>query len=251
MSTDSSGGSSPFVEGLLNQKVAIVTGAGQPVANAIARRFGKAGARLALVYVPENEEAALALARETGAELAAACELSEPQAVTALVRRVVAELGGVDLLVNANLTRVPGQLSDFSIEQWNRVMERQLSGTIYFCKEVIRPMMRKRSGRILSVLDIAPGAASAVAAKGVAAMTRSLASEVSRQGIYVNNIVVNVLLEEADTLTPAQRERVDSEIGPLGRLGSADEIAESAFFMTTSAANLMTGNSMSSSGGLW
>jgi len=251
MQTDSPQPASPFAEGLLQQQVTIVTGTGQLMADAIARRFAKAGARLVLVHLPEHEAAANELGQKLGAAMVLSCELSDPQSVSATVRRVVTELGGVDILVNANVTRSPGLLSDFSLDQWKHVIERQLSGTVYFCKEVIRPMMRKRAGRIMTVLDIAPGSASVVAAKGIAAMTRSLASEVARQGIYVNNLVVNVLLEEVDSLTPAQRGRIDTEVGPLNRLGSADEIAESALFLATSAANLMTGNSLSASGGLW
>ncbi|MCY1014481.1 SDR family NAD(P)-dependent oxidoreductase [Pyxidicoccus sp. MSG2] len=241
----------PFVEGLLHQQVVIVTGAGQPIASAIARRLGRAGARLALVFLPEHEAEATALARALGAELAMACELSDPQAVGAVVRRVTTELGGLDLLVNASLSREPGRLRDLAAAQWKTLIERQLSGTAWFCKEVIRPMMRKRSGRILNLLDVAHGGASRVAAEGLSAMTRSLANEVARHGISVNTLAVHLLAEEAEQLPPAQRERLDGELGPLGRPGSAEEIAEAALFLVSSAANLTTGQRLSATGGLW
>ncbi|WP_224364463.1 SDR family oxidoreductase [Hyalangium versicolor] len=241
----------PFVEGLLHPKVVIVTGAGQPIASAIARRYAKAGARLVLSFLPEHEAAATELAKSLGAELATACELSDPQAVSALVRRVTTELGGVDVLVNAHLSRVPGKLSEVSAEQVKSVVERQLSGTAFFCKEVIRPMMRKRSGRILNLLDSASGGPGKVAAEGIAAMTRALANEVSRQGISVNTLAVHLLPEEAEQLPAPQRERLEGELGPLGRLGNPEEIAEAALFLVSSAANLMTGQRLSATGGLW
>ncbi|NMO18792.1 SDR family oxidoreductase [Pyxidicoccus fallax] len=241
----------PFVEGLLHQQVVMVTGAGQPIANAIARRLGRAGARLALVFLPEHEQEAMEFARAVGAVLALACEPSDPQAVGAVVRRVTTELGGVDVLVNASLSREPGRWVDLAAGQWKALLERQLSGTAWFCKEVIRPMMRKRSGRILTLLDAAPGGASRVAAEGLLAMTRALANEVARQGIAVNTLAIHLLAEEVERLAPAQRERLDGDRGPLGRPGSADEIAEAALFLTSSAANLMTGQRLSATGGLW
>ncbi|QSQ25959.1 SDR family oxidoreductase [Pyxidicoccus parkwayensis] len=240
----------PFVEGLLHQKVVLVSGAGQPFANAIARRLRGAGARLALVFLPEHEAAASELARSVGADLAQACELSDAQAVSTAVRRVTSELGGVDVLVSAHLSRAPGLLSELSAEQWRLLVERQMSGTAYLCKEVIRAMMRKRSGRILSLLDTGPGGASQVAAEGIAAMTRALANEVARQGIAVNTLAVHLLPEEAEQLPPARRERLENELGPLGRLGSPEEVAEAALFLASSAANLMTGQRLSATGGL-
>ncbi|WP_140800007.1 SDR family oxidoreductase [Myxococcus xanthus] len=241
----------PFLNGLLHQQVVLVTGAGQPIANAIARRHGKAEARLALVFLPEHEAAATALARELSAELALACESSDAQAVGTVVRRVATELGRIDLLINASLSRAAGRLSDLSAEQWKAVLDRQLSGTTWFCKEVIRPMMRKRSGRIINLLDAASGGASRVAAEGITAMTRALANEVARQGISVNTLAVQLLEEETAHLSPAQRERLDGELGPLGRLGSAEEIAEAVLFLGSSAANLTTGQRLSATGGLW
>ncbi|NBD09919.1 SDR family NAD(P)-dependent oxidoreductase [Corallococcus silvisoli] len=241
----------PFVEGLLHQKVALVTGAGQPIADAIARRYARAGAKVALVFLPEHEDAAARLATHLGAGLALACELSDAQAVSAAVRRVATELGGVDVLANAYLGRAPGRLSEQAADHWRLTIERQLSGTAWFCKEVIRPMMRKRAGRILSLLDVASGGANRVAAEGIAAMTRSLANEVSRQGISVNTLAVHLLPEEAEQLPPAQRERLGGELGPLGRPGSAEEIAEAALFLVTSAANLTTGQRLSATGGSW
>ncbi|MFP2959164.1 SDR family oxidoreductase [Myxococcus sp. 1LA] len=241
----------PFLDGLLHQQVVLVTGAGQPIANAITRRHAKAGARLALMFLPEHEAAATALAKELGAELALACEASNAQAVSEGVRRVVTELGRIDVLINASLSRAPGQLSGLCAGQWKAVLDRQLSGTAWFCKEVIRPMMRKRSGRIVNLVDAASGGTSRVAAEGITAMTRALANEVARQGISVNVLAVHLLAEEAAGLTPAQRERLEGELGPLGRLGSAEEIAEAVLFLGSSAANLTTGQRLSATGGLW
>ena len=143
-----------------------VTGAGQPLGNAIGRRFAAAGARVAFVCFPEDEAAACAAGAASGAEMVIPCDPVLPKSVSATVRRVAAEMGSVDLLVNASRWGTPKRLEDTSLAECRQIVEVQLSGTIYFCKEVIRPMMRARAGRIISMLDIASGGACMVAAKG-------------------------------------------------------------------------------------
>lgn len=239
----------PFVQGLLHAHVALVTGAGQPVANAIARRLARAGARLALVSSPEHERETAALAKELGGALVMNCEASDAQAVGAVVRRTATELERIDLLVNADLSREPGALSDLPPEKWKALLGRHLSGAAWFCKEVIRPMMRQRSGRIINLVDATSGGTRRVAAEGLTAMTRALANELSRQGISVNTLAVHFLEAETRHLSPEQRKRLDGELGPLGRLGSAEEVAEAALFLASSAANLTTGQRLSATGG--
>ena len=82
-------------------------------------------------------------------------------------------------------------------------------------------------------------------------LTRAPSSEVARQGIYVNSIAVSVLPHDMDKLTTAQQKRLSDEMGPLGRIGTCDEVAEAALFFATDASNLTTGHALSVCGGLW
>jgi len=115
--------------------VVLVTGAGQPLGDAIAQRLGEAGARLALVHLPEDEAAAQRLQSETGAALALACDPRDPEAVRGAVRAVAAQCGGLDALVTATVARVRGSARTLPFEEWARVIDVELSGSLSVATE--------------------------------------------------------------------------------------------------------------------
>ncbi len=240
-----------FSEQLLSQRGALITGAGQPLAAAFARRFAEAGARLALGYVQADAKAAAQLAQACGAEMIFEFDPGDPESIRASVRQVVGKLGTVDLLVNALLSRVDLSLQEVSCEQWVKFQSLQLDTTIYFCREVLRAMMRKHRGRIINVIDVLRGGPNTAAARGIAAMTRALASEVAPLNIYVNGLAVASLPEEVPELGQMGRSLLAKEASPLGRLGQADEIAEAALFLASDAARLTSGQCLSVNGGLY
>lgn len=243
-------------EAVLHDKVALVTGGGQPLGDALALRFAAAGARIALVYRPDDAAAAQRSAQALGAALALECDPADPEAVRAAVRRVVAELQALDVLVNAVVERAGGASHTLSDEAWRRVVEVELSGTLHFCREAIRPMLKKRSGRILNLTDVAglrgeAGHANHAAARaGVAAMTRALASELAPLGIHVNALSVAYLEHELSGLDEPARARLLGNT-PLARSAAAGEVAEAALFLASSAASFTTGHLLAVNGGLY
>lgn len=240
----------------LQGKAALVTGAGQTLADAVARRFAAAGARVALAFLPGDAEAARRTAEACGAALALECHPADPEAVRAAVRHVVAELGALDVLVNAAVERCGGASHELSDEAWQRVVDVELSGTLYFCREAVRPMLKQRSGRILNLTDVAglrgeAGHANHSAARGgVAALTRALASELAPLGVQVNALSVAYLDHELAALDERARARLLGNT-PLGRAGAAEEVAEAALFLATSASSFTTGHLLAVNGGLY
>lgn len=244
------------MEASLQGKVALVTGAGQPLADAVAQRFALAGARVALAYLPEDAAAAQRSAEACGAELSVACDPAQPDAVRAVVRQVAAELGTLDVLVNAAMQRSGGASHELSDAAWSRVVDVELSGTLYFCREAVRPMLKQRSGRILNLTDVAGlrgearHANHSAARGGVAALTRALASELAPLGIHVNALSVAYLDHELPALDDGARARLLSNT-PLGRAGAADEVANAALFLATSGSSFTTGHLLAVNGGLY
>ena len=237
----------------LKGQVALITGIGQPFANAVARRFASMGAVLALVHHPSDAEAAAAFDAPEGS-LRLECDGTDPKAVKATVRTVVAELGGVGILVNGSLRRTASSLLEIEPEEWKASVDAQLSSTLYFDREVIRPMMKARQGRIINVLFSLAGPMVAVVSHGIAALTKALASELAQHGIYVNSIAVGELEELGKTLDQDSSRALSilsRGASPLGRNGRADEAAEVAAFLVSPAANLTNGCTLSASGGVY
>jgi 3-oxoacyl-[acyl-carrier protein] reductase len=243
-------------DGALRGKVALVTGGGQPLGDALARRFASAGARVVLAHLPADAAAAARSAEALAPALALECDPADPEAVRAAVRRVTAELQTLDVLANVVVARAGGASHELGDEAWRRVLDVELSGTLYFCREAIRPMLKQRSGRILNLTDVsglrgeAGHANHAAARAGVAAMTRALASELAPLGVHVNALSVAYLEHELAGLDEAARARLKGNT-PLGRAATADEVAEAALFLASGAASFTTGHLMAVNGGLY
>jgi NAD(P)-dependent dehydrogenase (short-subunit alcohol dehydrogenase family) len=240
----------------LGGHAALITGAGQPLADAVAKRFAEAGARLALVHLPEDAAAARAAAGETGAVLLSECDVCDPASVRAVVREAAAALEGIEILANLAVHRANAPIHLLSLDDWQRVIGIELSATLYFSREVIRSMARKRRGWIVNLTDVAglrgevQGANHAAARGGVAALTRSLATELAPMGIYVNAVIVSRLEHELDGLDQAARTRLVANT-PLARAGRAAEVAEAALFLASGRATFTTGHLLQVNGGLY
>jgi 3-oxoacyl-[acyl-carrier protein] reductase len=247
---------SASVDVSLQNRVVLVTGAGQGLANAVAECFAAAGGRLALAYLPDDADAAAQLAERTHAELVCPCDPADPAAVRKMVRSVASELGSIDVLANASTHRAGGAAHEMSLDDWHRVLNVELSGTLYFCREVIRPMLRKRRGRIINFTDVAglrgeiAHANHAAARGGIAALTRALASELAPLGIHVNAVAISYLADEVGALDEAARLRLMRNT-PLARAGRADEAARAALFLASDACSFTTGHLLQVNGGLY
>ncbi len=239
----------------LDGKVALVTGASGGIGAAIAQTLYNQGAKIVLSGTRQQvlEEQAAALGPNAFAQ---AADLSDPAAADALIAAAESLAGPLDILVNnAGFTRdtLSIRMKD---EDWQSVLDVDLSAPFRLSRAALRGMLRRRSGRIISIGSIVgtignPGQANYCAAKaGLAAMSKSLAQEVGSRGITVN-LVIPGFIETAMThgLTDAQKERWISGI-PLGRMGKPEEVAAAVAYFASNEAGWVTGASLHVNGGM-
>ncbi|HGY10211.1 3-oxoacyl-[acyl-carrier-protein] reductase [Oceanithermus sp.] len=242
-------------------KHALVTGSSRGIGRAIALELARRGYALAVHYA--RGEAA---AREVAAEaerLGAAkvvvlgADLSERQAAAELVARTASELGGLDVLVNnAGITR-DGLLIRMKDDDWDAVLETNLSAVFRLTREAVKRMMKARWGRIVNVASVVglmgnPGQANYVAAKaGLIGFTKTIAKEYGGRGITVNAVAPGFI--ESD-MTAALPEKVQQEYLsaiPAGRFGKPEEVAELVAFLASDAAAYINGQTIAIDGGLY
>ena len=239
----------------LDGKTALITGASGGIGAAIARALHAQGATVALSGT--RRDALAALAEELGAR-AHVCpaDLRDPAAAEALVGVAEAAAGPLGILVNnAGLTRdmLALRMKD---EDWQTVLDVDLTAPFRLARAALRGMLRRRAGRIIGIGSIVgatgnPGQANYAAAKaGLAGMTKALAQEVGARGITVN-LIAPGFVETAmtDALDAAQREKLAAAI-PLGRLGQPADVAAAAVFLASDEAGWVTGATLHVNGGM-
>ena len=239
----------------LTDKCALVTGATGGIGAAIARALHGAGATVGLSGTRVNvlEE----LAGELGSRAhVLPCNLGETEEIDKLVPAAVAAMGQVDILVNnAGITRdnIAMRMKD---EEWNQVLEVNLTAGFRLARAVMRGMMKRRHGRIISITSVVgvtgnAGQANYAAAKaGIIGMSKALAQELASRNITVNCIAPG-FIETAmtDALNDTQRESILANV-PAGRLGTSDEIASAALYLASTEASYVTGQTLHVNGGM-
>ncbi|MCZ6454144.1 MAG: 3-oxoacyl-[acyl-carrier-protein] reductase [Alphaproteobacteria bacterium] len=239
----------------LSGKGALVTGASGGIGAAIARTLHAHGAIVALSGT--RAERLDALAAELGERShVVPADLSDPAAVDALPAAADEALGSLDILINnAGLTRdnLAMRMKD---EEWQAVLDVNLTAAFRLSRAVLRGMMKSRWGRIISVTSVVgatgnPGQVNYAASKaGLTGMTKALAQEVASRNITVNCIAPG-FIETAmtDALSDAQKEAIMARI-PAGRLGSADDVGVCALFLASHEAGYVTGQTIHVNGGM-
>jgi len=239
----------------LDGKVALVTGATGGIGAEIARALHRQGAKVALSGT--RREVLEQLAAELGeGTLVAPADLSDPAAPQALVEKVEAELGRLDILVNnAGFTR-DGLAMRMSDKDWSDVLEVDLAAPFRLARAAMRGMMKRRSGRIVSIASIVgttgnPGQANYAAAKaGLIGMSKSLAQELASRGITVNVVAPGFIRTPmTDALNEQQKARLMERI-PLGRMGEATDIAAAVAYLASDEAAWVTGATLHVNGGM-
>ncbi len=236
-------------------KKALVTGASGGIGGAIARALHGAGAEVALSGT--REEPLQALAADLGERAhVVACNLSDRDAVAALPGQATEAMGGLDILVNnAGITRdnIFMRMKD---EEWDAVLEVNLTATMRLARAVMRPMMKARWGRIINISSIVgttgnPGQANYAAAKaGMVGLTKSIAYEVASRGITANCVAPGFIATPmTEALTDDQKARINAQI-PAGRMGTPEDIAAAVLYLASDAAGYVTGSTLHVNGGM-
>ncbi len=239
----------------LTGKTALVTGASGGIGAEIARALHGAGATVGLSGT--RTEPLEALAGELGERAhVLPCNLSDMEAVEALPKQAAEAMGGLDILVNnAGITR-DNLFMRMSDEEWQSVLDVNLTATFKLCKGVMRGMMKARWGRIVNISSIVgatgnPGQANYAASKaGMVGMSKSLAYEVASRGITVNAIAPGFIATAmTDKLTDDQKAGIMGQI-PAGRMGEAHEIAAATLYLASDEAAYVTGTTLHVNGGM-
>lgn len=242
----------------LDGNVALVTGASQGIGEAIVLRLAAEGCRVvAASRRLEVCEEVAARAEEAGVEaMAVALDVTDADAAGAAVEAVLDRFGQVDFLVNnAGITR-DDLLVRMSPDDWNAVLDTDLSGVYRCTKAVLRSMLRRRRGRIVTISSVVgllgnPGQTAYAAAKaGTLGFTKALAREVSSRDITVNAVAPGYIdTEMTEALPDSARDQLMAQI-PLGRLGSAEDVAGVVAFLLSEDAAYITGQVLSVDGGM-
>jgi 3-oxoacyl-[acyl-carrier protein] reductase len=239
----------------LGGKAALVTGASGGIGQAIARALHQAGAKI--VVTGTRQPALEALAAELGERaFVATADLTDPGAGEALVKAAEAAAGQLDILVNnAGLTRDQLALR-MKDEDWQKVIDIDLTAGFRLARNALRGMMKRRWGRIIGITSIVgvtgnPGQANYAAAKaGMIGMSKALAAEVATRGITVNCVAPGFIATAmTDALSEEQRQRLATVI-PMGRVGTAEEVAACVLFLASDEARYVTGHTLHVNGGM-
>ena len=237
----------------------LITGASRGIGAQCALTFAREGYDVALNYC-RSEEKALALVRELEALGVRACAVQADVADSAQVKKmfdaVRAEWGTVDVLVNNAGVAHVGLLTDMTDDEWRRVIDTDLSGTFYCCREALPDMIRAHSGVIVNIASMwgevgaSCEAAYSAAKAGVIGLTKALAKEVGPSGVRVNAVSPGVVM--TDMMAGFSDEDVAAlkEETPLIQLGSPEDIADAVIFLASEKARFITGQVLSVNGGM-
>ncbi len=239
----------------LSGRSALVTGASGGIGGAIARALHGAGAKVVLAGT--RQTALEALAAELGERaFVAVADLAAASAGDALIKAGEAAAGQLDILINnAGLTRDQLALR-MKDEDWQTVIDVDLTAGFRLARAALRGMMKRRWGRIIGITSVVgvtgnPGQANYAAAKaGMIGMSKALAAEVATRGITVNCVAPGFIATAmTDSLSEEQRQRLAVAI-PMGRVGTGEEVAACVVFLASDEARYVTGHTLHVNGGM-
>lgn len=244
---------------MLTDQIALVTGASRGIGQAIAKSLGEQGATV--IGTATSEAGAQAITDAlTAAEVKGGglvLDVSDSSSVGECLKKITEQFGTPDILVNnAGITR-DNLLMMMKDDQWDDIINTNLTSIFRMTKSVIRAMMKKRSGRIINISSVVgvtgnAGQTNYAAAKaGLIGFSKSLAREIGSRNITVNTVAPGFIdTDMTRELAEEQRKALTTQI-PLGRLGSAEEVAAAVVFLASPAAAYITGETIHVNGGMY
>jgi 3-oxoacyl-[acyl-carrier protein] reductase len=242
----------------LKNKVAVVTGASQGIGRETALALAEAGAKV--VVAARNEEKLAALVSEIaapgGEALALKMDVADAEQVKAGFKQVIEKFGRLDILVNNAAVTRDGLAMRMKKEDWDAVLQTNLTGAHWCIQQALPAMMKARAGRIINISSIVAqmgnaGQANYVAAKaGLIGLTKAIAIEIASRGITVNAVAPGFIeTPMTDVLSDKVKEELRVRI-PLGRMGSARDVASAIVFLASDEAGYITGHVVNVNGGM-
>ena len=244
---------------MLTEKLVLVTGASRGIGQAIALTLGEAGA--IVVGTATSEKGAEAITKQfaknkiTGQGMI--LNVTDNNNIAELMKNINEKYGTVDILINnAGITR-DNILMRMKQEEWDEIISTNLTSVFKMSKAVLRGMMKKKSGRIVSITSVVgamgnSGQTNYAAAKaGIMGFTKSLAREVGSRGITVNTVAPGFIQTDmTDALPEDQKEALAAQI-PMARLGTVDEIAQTVLFLAGEGGSYITAQTLHVNGGMY
>jgi len=243
------------------EKVVVVTGGSRGIGRSVALKFAEEKANIIIVHYDPDENAAretmdLLERRDCNVE-AHKVDVSSGQQVEELFKKILSRYGRVDVLVNnAGITK-DSLLLRMSEKDWDAVLDVNLKGVFNCTKSVLRSMIRQRRGSIVSIASVAgqignAGQANYAASKaGIMGFTKTIAREVASRGITVNAVAPGFINTEMTAALPEKVIESYLQQIPLGRLGSAEDVAETVYWLCSSSAGYITGQIIHVNGGMY
>ncbi|MGD8627393.1 MAG: SDR family NAD(P)-dependent oxidoreductase [Anaerolineae bacterium] len=243
----------------LADRVAIVTGAGRGIGRGIARAFAREGARVAVcdIRADSAEQAVAEITAAGGEALAFEMDVTRREQIRQVVDEVLRRWGGIDILVNnAGIYEVL-PFEEISEGQWDRLLAVNLKGAFLCCQAVVPAMKGQGSGRIVNIASSAgkaggtlAGAHYSVSKAGLICLAKQLARELGAHGITVNAVAPGRIDTPMIQIASAQENEAFVHRTPLGRLGTAEDVANAVLFLASDEASFITGEIVDVNGGL-
>ena len=244
---------------MVDGKLVLVTGASRGIGKAIALTLGGAGATVIGTATTESgaDNISKDFAEKDISGKGMKLNVTDNEQISDLVKTVSEDFGFIDILINnAGITR-DNILLRMKEDEWEDIINTNLSSIYKMSKAVLRGMIKKRSGRIISITSVVgamgnAGQSNYAAAKaGMIGFTKSLAREVGVRGITVNAIAPGFIeTDMTDSLSDEQKEALTAQI-PMGRLGTADEVAKAVLFLAGNGGSYITGQTLHVNGGMY